>query len=432
MNSLLRHLATALLITTGSTAGALAAETAPQLAAGGTFTLTFPDMPPTFYAMCQKKNDKAQLVVYLPTNYHPGRKFPLFLFLGGGDGGVVGSPGVSVSLVERKDFVVVGVPLFKAAQPDTPEWNYIMNEADGRTMWPLLKTMLAKLEQVVPNIDPACQVIGGSSNGAHATAALVDGSDGEVARRFSAFLIVEGGGKLKHYDLLKGKAYLMVSSNAKSKPRAQQICDAAKAAGARTTFICEDVGKHDFPVAAYPAVREWLRGQLPTDFAAAPAAVKADLKVGDKAPAFKLMASDGKEYSLEQFAGKSAVALCWYLRAGSGGSRVELSGIQAEMGKLAKYQVQVLGITVSELGENAAFAKDLALTFPLLSDPQLTVANAYGTLRATAGPTGPVAERWVILIDAQGIVRSVEKGEDVQSKGRLLVTALEEAKIPVK
>lgn len=266
MNSLLRHLATALLITTGSAAGALAAETAPQLAAGGTFTFTFPEMPPTFYAMCQKKNDKAQMVVYLPINYHPGRKFPLFLFLGGGDGGLVGSPGVSVSLVERKDFVVVGVPLFKAAQPNTPEWNYIMNEADGRYMWPLLKTMLAKLEQVVPNIDPTCQVIGGSSNGAHATAALVDGSDGEVARRFSAFLIVEGGGKMKHYDLLKGKAYLMVSSNAKSKPRAQQICDAAKAAGARTTFICEDVGKHDFPVAAYPAVREWLRGQLPTEF----------------------------------------------------------------------------------------------------------------------------------------------------------------------
>jgi len=102
------------------------------------------------------------------------------------------------------------------------------------------------------------------------------------------------------------------------------------------------------------------------------------------------------------------------------------------MDKLTKYQVQVLGVTVSRPEENAAFAKDLALTFPLLSDPQLAVANAYGTLRATAGPTGPVAERWVILIDAQGIVRSIEKGEDVQSKGRLLVMALEEAKIPVK
>ena len=51
----------------------------------------------------------------------------------------------------------------------------------------------------------------------------------------------------------------MVSSNAKSKPRAQEICDTAKAAGAQTTFVFHDVGKHDFPVGAYPAVREWLR-----------------------------------------------------------------------------------------------------------------------------------------------------------------------------
>ncbi len=51
---------------------------------------------------------------------------------------------------------------------------------------------------------------------------------------------------------------MMVSSSAKSRPRAEQICDAAQAGGARTTFVCEDVGKHDFPASAYPKVREWL------------------------------------------------------------------------------------------------------------------------------------------------------------------------------
>ncbi len=75
-----------------------------------------------------------------------------------------------------------------------------------------------------------------------------------------ARVTVEGAGRLRHYDLLKGKPYLMVSGNAKSRPRAQQISDAAKAAGAKATLIVEDVGKHDFPVSAYPAVREWLRG----------------------------------------------------------------------------------------------------------------------------------------------------------------------------
>jgi hypothetical protein len=32
------------------------------------------------------------------------------------------------------------------------------------------------------------------------------------------------------------------------------------AAGAKAPLVCEDVGQHDFPVSAYPAVRAWLRG----------------------------------------------------------------------------------------------------------------------------------------------------------------------------
>jgi peroxiredoxin Q/BCP len=43
------------------------------------------------------------------------------------------------------------------------------------------------------------------------------------------------------------------------------------------------------------------------------------LKVGDKAPNFKLTGSDGKEYTLEQFRGKSAVAIAWYPKALTGG-----------------------------------------------------------------------------------------------------------------
>ena len=78
--------------------------------------------------------------------------------------------------------------------------------------------------------------------------------------RFTAFICVEGGGKLQHYERLKDKPFLMVSSNSKSAPRAGQIRDAAQAAGAQATLLVEDEGKHDFPVPTYPAVREWLRG----------------------------------------------------------------------------------------------------------------------------------------------------------------------------
>jgi predicted peptidase len=242
-----------------------AAEPAPKpkLVPGETFTVQFPGMPPTFYALFQKKEVMAQMTVCLPNNYDPAKKIPLLIFLNGWDGGDGTTLGYARGLTEGRDFICVSMPLFRAPgfqvdQANTPGANFIMVEEDGKFMWPFFKTMLDKVEELVPNIDTAHLILGGFSQGAHATAALIDGSEGEATRRFSAFLIVEGGGKMAHYERLKDKAYMMVSSNAKSRPRAGQICEAAKKGGARTTFLCEDVGKHDFPVSAYPKVRIWL------------------------------------------------------------------------------------------------------------------------------------------------------------------------------
>ena len=237
----------------------ISAEPASRLSPGSMFTIRFPEMPQTFYDIYAQKDVKAQMTVFLPRNYDPGRKHPLLVFLNGGDGGTGSNLGVARSISGEQDFVCVSMPLFKVIDPKA-RGGYVMQDQDARYMWPFFRAMLSKLVELVPNIDPSDQVLGGFSNGAHASAGLLDESDGEVARRFSAFLFVEGGGRLKHFELLKDKPFLMVSSNAKSRPRAQEICDAAKAAGARATFVCEDVGKHDFPVSAYPAVREWLHG----------------------------------------------------------------------------------------------------------------------------------------------------------------------------
>ena len=46
---------------------------------------------------------------------------------------------------------------------------------------------------------------------------------------------------------------------------------------------------------------------------------KEGLKVGDKAPDFKLKGSDGKDYTLAQFKGKQAVVLAWFPKAFTGG-----------------------------------------------------------------------------------------------------------------
>jgi predicted peptidase len=237
----------------------LAAEPT-ALVPGSTFTVTFPEMPATFYAVSTQKDVAAKMTILLPRNYDPDRKHPLLVFLNGGDGGAGDTLGVARALTEEKDFICVSVPLFKAVGPKSPGGEFIMRDPDGRYMWPFFRTMLARLEETIPNIATDRRVLGGFSNGAHAAQGLIDESDGEITRRFSAFFFVEGGGRLRHYELLKGKPYLMVSSSAKSRPRAEQLYEAAKAAGAKAAHIAVDVGGHDFPASSYPAVRTWLRG----------------------------------------------------------------------------------------------------------------------------------------------------------------------------
>ena len=48
-------------------------------------------------------------------------------------------------------------------------------------------------------------------------------------------------------------------------------------------------------------------------------AAGAGLEVGDQAPPFRLPGSDGNEYSLQQFLGKTPVVIAWYPKAFTGG-----------------------------------------------------------------------------------------------------------------
>jgi len=252
------------------------------LAPNTTMTIPFPNLPPTFSNLADHTKTPPQMTIYLPRNYNPTRKHPLLIVLSGGTGGTASNPSVARKISQETDFVCVSLPLFKApppadspptqladpganqsplpaTKPKTPDAILIRNP-DCKYAWPLYKQMLAKLDETIPNLDPAHQILGGFSNGAHATSGLIDEFDGQVAARFSAFFFIEGGGKLQHYDLLKGKAFLMVYGSEKSRPRSQQIYESAKAAGARATIKGMNNVGHAFPESEYPKVREWLRG----------------------------------------------------------------------------------------------------------------------------------------------------------------------------
>ena len=61
-----------------------------------------------------------------------------------------------------------------------------------------------------------------------------------------------------------------------------------------------------------------------------------DLKVGDKAPDFKLQGSDGKTYSLADFKGKQAVVLNWFPKAFTGGCTIQCKSLRGRQRRTSK------------------------------------------------------------------------------------------------
>jgi len=151
-------------------------------------------------------------------------------------------------------------------------------------------------------------------------------------------------------------------------------------------------------------------------------------KVGDKAPAFKLAASDGKTYQLADFQGKSAVVLAWYPKAMTRGCTAECNSLRDEKEALTKFKVAYFGASVDPVEANKQFAEQNAYNFPLLSDPTKEYAKALGVLN----PVNGFALRWTFIIDDQGVIRDIDKAVKPGSHGKDLAAKLEALGIPKK
>jgi len=130
----------------------------------------------------------------------------------------------------------------------------------------------------------------------------------------------------------------------------------------------------------------------------------AELKVGDKAPNFKLQASDGKTYNLSDFTGKKAVALAWFPAAFTQGCTIECKSLAEKGDMIKKYEVAYFMISVDPIEKNTDFAKAQKADFPLLSDPTKETATAYGVLNQRG-----VANRWTFYIGKDGKILAIDK-----------------------
>jgi peroxiredoxin Q/BCP len=103
----------------------------------------------------------------------------------------------------------------------------------------------------------------------------------------------------------------------------------------------------------------------------------AKLKVGDRAPSFSLEDQHGRLVSLTQFRG-TRLLLYFYPRADTPGCTRQACSVRDGAEHLQEVGAAAAGISPDPPDRQKKFDQKYSLGFPLLSDPDHKVAQAYG------------------------------------------------------
>jgi peroxiredoxin Q/BCP len=131
----------------------------------------------------------------------------------------------------------------------------------------------------------------------------------------------------------------------------------------------------------------------------------AKLEAGDTAPAFTLNDQDDKPVSLADYSGKKVIVY-FYPAASTPGCTTEACDFRDNINSLKSAGYQVLGVSKDKTDALRKFQKEQGLNFPLLSDPDLAVHNAYGAYgeKSLYGKTVTGTIRSTFVLDETGAI----------------------------
>jgi thioredoxin-dependent peroxiredoxin len=129
------------------------------------------------------------------------------------------------------------------------------------------------------------------------------------------------------------------------------------------------------------------------------------LQPGDVAPDFSLPDADGNEVSLSSLRGKRVI-LYFYPAAMTPGCTKEAVDFRDALPDLAAAGATVIGVSPDKEAKLAKFRDRDDLTFPLLSDPDTKVLQAYGAYgeKKLYGKTTVGVIRSTFVVDPEGKV----------------------------
>ena len=132
------------------------------------------------------------------------------------------------------------------------------------------------------------------------------------------------------------------------------------------------------------------------------------LEKGNKAPDFSRVDQEENTVTLSQYAGKK-VLVYFYPKANTPGCTKQACAVQDALSDLKKHNVAVVGVSPDAPKAQLKFAQKYTLGFPLLSDEDHSMAEAYGVWgeKSMYGKKYMGIIRSAFLIDEDGNIMNV-------------------------
>ncbi len=134
----------------------------------------------------------------------------------------------------------------------------------------------------------------------------------------------------------------------------------------------------------------------------------ATLKVGDKAPDFKLPSGSGESVSLKDYKGKNVV-LYFYPKDDTPGCTKEACSFRDNIKILQRKGAVVIGVSADSVESHKKFTEKYDLPFTLVSDEAKDVIKKYGVWKEKSmyGKTYMGIERSTFVIDGKGAISHI-------------------------
>jgi len=163
------------------------------------------------------------------------------------------------------------------------------------------------------------------------------------------------------------------------------------------------------------------------------------LQIGEDAPSFSAVDSNGKTWQSSSFLGKKHLVVYFYPAAMTGGCTKQACSYSEHKAEWESNEVEVVGISGDSPENLKVFKKAESLKFTLLSDSKGKIAKAFGVPTSKGGrierliegekvtlERGVTTKRWTFLVSKKGKILHINSKVNAAQDSSSLLTLFQE------